>query len=153
MYSVQELHLCLFSFLDEVVSTSFVSSLFSVHSSANLSANLFLHSRNFKYSHSRSQLLGFQINPLSYTSLSINSQHSHLHLSSFQRCLSLQTLLLNLHLFLHVSCHCMCLVSLVADTRLNTLTFKFFATSGRHNFASGLLIFLQLPLYLLVLML
>ena len=50
MYSVQELQLCLFSFLDEVVSTSFVSSIFSVHSSASLSANLFLHSRNFKYS-------------------------------------------------------------------------------------------------------
>ena len=34
-------------------------------------------------SHSHSQLLGFQINPLSYTLLSINYLHSHLHLSLF----------------------------------------------------------------------
>ena len=43
------------------------------------------------------------------------------------------------------------LVSLVPDTRLNTLTFKVFATLGTHNFGSGLLILLQLPLHLLVL--
>ena len=36
MYSVQELHLCLFSFLAKVISTSLVSSIFSVHSSTNL---------------------------------------------------------------------------------------------------------------------
>ena len=36
MYSVQELHLSLFSFLAEVFSTSFVSAMFSVHSSTNL---------------------------------------------------------------------------------------------------------------------
>ena len=35
----------------------------------------------------------------------------------------------------------------------NTLTFKFFTTSGTHNFASGLLILLQLPQHLLVLIL
>ena len=40
--------------------------------------------------------------------------------------LLLQTLASNLHLHLHVSCHFMCLVSLVLDIRLNTLTFKFF---------------------------
>ena len=46
MHSVQELHLCLFSFLAEcnsaeVVSTSLVSSVFLVHSLTNLSTNLF----------------------------------------------------------------------------------------------------------------
>ena len=53
-----------------------------------------------------------------------------LHLSSFQCCLLLQTLLLILHLYLHVSCCSIRLVSLVSDTRLNTLMFKFFTTSG-----------------------
>ena len=76
-------------------------------------------------SHSHSQLLGFQINPLPHTPLSINSLHSHLHLFLFQRCLLLQTIASNLHLHLHVSCHCICLVSLVLDIRLNTLIFKF----------------------------
>ena len=42
---------------------------------------------------------------------------------------------------------------LVPHTKLNTLTFKFFATSGKHDFAHGLLILLQLPLHLLVLIL
>ena len=36
-------------------------------------------------SHSQSQLLGFQINALSQLPLLINSLHSHLHLSLFQR--------------------------------------------------------------------
>ena len=45
------------------------------------------------------------------------------------------------------------LVSLVPDTRLNTLMFKFFTTSGPRNFAHGLLILLQLPMHLLVLIL
>ena len=84
-------------------------------------------------------ILGFQINTLSHTPLSINSftRAFILHLSSFQRCLLLKTLLLNLHLHLHVSCHSMRLVSLVPDTRLNNLKFKFFTTSGTHNFAHG----------------
>ena len=51
---------------------------------------------------------------------------SHLHLSSLQRFLSLQALPFSLHLHLHISCHSMCLVLLVIDFRLNTLTFKFF---------------------------
>ena len=50
--------------------------------------------------------------------------HSHLRLSSFQRCLLLKTLASNLHLHSHVSCHFMCLVSLVLGIRLNTLIFK-----------------------------
>ena len=62
--------------------------------------------------------------------LSINSLHSHLHLLSFQRCLLLQTLPSNLHLHLHVSCHSICLVSLVLDIRLNTLTFTFLTILG-----------------------
>ena len=117
------------------------------------------HSLNIKLpalhdlSYSHSQLIGFQINFLSHTSLSINSLHSHLPLSSFQRCFLLQTLASNPHLHLHVSCHYICLVSLVLDITLNTLTFKFFTTSGTHNFAYGLLILLQLPLHLLVLIL
>ena len=41
MYSVQELHLCLFSFLAEVFSTSLVSSIFSVHCSTSLSTIFF----------------------------------------------------------------------------------------------------------------
>ena len=84
-----------------------------------------------------SDLLGFQIYPLSHTPLSINSLHSHLHLSSFQRCLLLQTFASSLHLHLHVSCHFMSLVSLVFYIGLNTLTFKFFTTSGTHIFAYG----------------
>ena len=37
----------------------------------------------------------------------------------------------------------MCLVSLVLNIRLNTLTFKSFATSGTHIFAYGSLILLR----------
>ena len=51
---------------------------------------------------------------------------------------------------MHVAYHSMCLVSLVLDIKLNTLTFKFLITSGTHNFAYGLLLLLQLPLHLLV---
>ena len=46
-----------------------------------------------------------------------------------------------------------CLVSLVLDIKLNTLTFKSFITSGIHIFVYGLSILLQLPLHLLVLIL
>ena len=49
--------------------------------------------------------------------------HLHQHLSSFQRCLLLQTLLSSIHLHLQVSCYSMCLVLLVLDIKLNTLTF------------------------------
>ena len=62
-------------------------------------------------SHSQSQLLGFQVNPLSHLSLSLNSfLHSHLHLSSFHFCLLLKTLASSLHLYLQVSCHSVCFV-------------------------------------------
>ena len=80
-------------------------------------------------SHSHSQVLGFQTNPLSNIPLLINSLHSHLHLSSFHLCLLLQTLAVNLHMHLQVSCHIMCLVSLILDIKLNTLTFMFLMTS------------------------
>ena len=151
MYSVQELHLCLFLFSVEVILASFTSSTFSVHSSTNLSTNFFLHLQfsQSKYSstlhnlsHSHSQSLAFQINHL-----------LHLHLSLFQLSLLLQTLPSNLHLHLKVSCHSMYLVSLVLDIRLNTLMFKFLTTSGTHIYAFGSLILLQLPPHLLVLML
>ena len=91
--------------------------------------------------------------PLFHISLSINSLLSHLHLSSFQRCLLLQKLTSNLHLHLHVSCHSICLVSLVLDIKLNTLTFRILPTSGTQSFAWGLLILFQLLLNLLVLIL
>ena len=144
MYSVQELHLLLFSFLAKVFLTSLVSLIFPVHFPIRLSTNILLHLQleQSKYSlisqdlsHSHSQLLGFQINLLLHTHLSINSLHSHLHLSSFQRCLLLQTLSFSLHLHLQVSCHFICLVSLVLDIKLKTLIFKFLTTSGTHNFA------------------
>ena len=59
------------------------------------------------------------MNPLSHTPLLINSLHSLLHLSLFQRCVLLQMLASNLHLHLHVSFHSMYLVSLVLDISLN----------------------------------
>ena len=49
-------------------------------------------------SHSKSQLLGLQRNPISHLPLSINSLHSRLHLSLFQRILLLKTLESNFHL-------------------------------------------------------
>ena len=121
---MQELHLflCLFSL------AIFTSSIFSVHSSASLSTNFFLHLQvlysrycptSHDLSHSHSQLLGFKINPLSNIPLSINSLHSHLHLSPFLRCLLSQTLTSSLHLHLHVPCYFLCLVSLVLDTFLH----------------------------------
>ena len=101
MYCVQGLLLCIFStelhsmelYSVKVISAIFPSSTFSVHSSAelrstNLSTIFFLHLQfaQHKYSptshdllHSHSQLLGFQIDPLSHTPLSINSLHLHLH--------------------------------------------------------------------------
>ena len=104
-------------------------------------------------SHSRSQLLGFQINPLLHIPLSISLLHSHLHLSLFHLCLLLQTIATNLHLHLHVSCHSICLVSLALAIRLNTSTFMFLAISGTCNLAYGPLILLQLPLHLFILIL
>ena len=98
-------------------------------------------------------LLGFQINPLPHIPLAINSLHSHLHLPSFHLCLLLQTLASNLHLHAQVLCHSICLVSLVLDIRLNTLTVMFLIVSGTHNLAYGSLIVLQLPLHLFIVML
>ena len=145
-----------------IILIKLVSSIFSLHSSINLSTNLFLHlqfslskysPKSHDLSHSHLQLLGFQIYPLSHIPLSINSLHSHQHLSLFRRCLLLQTLASNLHLHLHVSCHFIRLVSLVLEIKLNTLTFKSFITSGTHIFAYGSLILLQLLLHLFVLIL
>ena len=162
MCSVQELHLYLFSSSDRVILASFTSLTVSLHSSTNLSTNFFLHlqfsqsnysATSHDLSHSHSQLLGFKINPLSHTPLSINSLHSHLHLSSFQCYLLLQTLASSQYLDLHFSCHSVCHVSLVLYIRLNTLTFKFFTTSGTQILAYGSLILLQLPPHLLVLIL
>ena len=101
-------------------------------------------------SHSHLQLLGFQINSLSHTPLSINSLYPDIHLSSFRLCLLLQTLASNLHLHLQVSYHSICLVSVVLDIRLGTLTFVSLTT---HNLAYGPLILLQLPLHVFILIL
>ena len=49
-------------------------------------------------SHSKSHLLGLQRNPISHLPFSINSLHSCLHLSLFQRILLLKTLEFNFHL-------------------------------------------------------
>ena len=54
---------------------------------------------------------------------------------------------------LQVSCHFMCLVSVVLEIRLNTLTFKSFTIPGTQIFAYGLLMLLQLPLHLFTLIL
>ena len=99
-------------------------------------------------SRSHSQLLGFQINPLSHVLLSINSLHSHLQFSLFQRCLLLQTLAFSLYLHLQVSYHPICLVSLIIENKFNTLTFRLLTTSKAHNFAHRSLRLLQLPLHL-----
>ena len=89
MWSVQE-HLHIFSCSAKVILAIFTSSKFLVHSSTNLSTNLFLHLQFSlsKYSptlhdlsHSHSQLLGFQINSSSQLLLTINSLHLHQHLS------------------------------------------------------------------------
>ena len=86
---MRELHLCLFSFSARVILAIFTFSTFSVHLSISSSTNFFLHLQfpwskysptSHDLSHSHSQLLGFQINPLSHPPLSINSLHSHLHL-------------------------------------------------------------------------
>ena len=87
-------------------------------------------------SHSHSQLLGLQLNPLSQTILSTKSSpDSHLHLSSFYICLLLQTATLNLHTHLQVSCHNICLISLIIDIRLNTSTFIFFNSVRNAQFS------------------
>ena len=76
-----------------------------------LSVRLFLHlqftysnylSTSHDLSHSHSHILGSQINPSSHLSLSIKSLHSHLHLSLFKRCLSLQPLHL-IHIYMQNS--------------------------------------------------
>ena len=110
IYTVQELYLFSLSFSARVILASFTSSAVSVHSSTNLSTNFFLHlqfswSKYSPISHALSQLLGFQINPLSHTPLPINYLHSDLHLFLSQRCLLLQTFSPNLHSHLQGSCH------------------------------------------------
>ena len=74
-----------------------------------LSVRPFLHLQ-FTYSNylstshdlSHSHILGSQINPSSHLPLSIKSLHSHLHLSLFKRCLSLQPLHL-IHIYMQNS--------------------------------------------------
>ena len=104
---------------------------------------------SYDSSHSHSQPLGFQIKPLSYLPLSINSLHSHSHFSLFPCFLSLETLVSNLYLHLQVSCHSICLILFVPDIRLNTLTFTFLTTSGgTHNLSYGSVLLFQLSMNL-----
>ena len=152
-YIVQELHtffiITYSSIIDHFISINIFTTFFNLSSSFFLHSQLFQsNSKNFqsKYclmscslSHSHSQILGFQMNPLSHIPLSINSLGSHLHLSLFQHCLLLQTLAPNLHLHLDVSCY---FISCFIISRLNTLTFILLTTSGTHNFAYRSLILL-----------
>ena len=82
MYNMQE---SLLHFV-QLILIKLVSSIFSLHSSINLSNNLFLHlqlswskysPKSHDLSHSHLQLLGFHIYPLLHIPLSINSLHSH----------------------------------------------------------------------------
>ena len=76
---MQELHICLFLSSAKAILGTFTSLTFSVHSSTSLST-IFFQFLKSKYaatspnlSHLHSQLLSFQINPLSHTPLSITS--------------------------------------------------------------------------------
>ena len=69
----------------------------------NFKSNYLPRSRDL--SHSHTQLLGCQAYPLSHAPLSINSLHSHQHLSSFHLCSLFQTIASNLHIHLHISSH------------------------------------------------
>ena len=51
---------------------------------------------------------------------------------------------------LQVSCHYMCLVSLVNEIRLDTSMFKFFVVSGTQILAYGSLILLRSLLHLFI---
>ena len=111
------------------------------NSSTNLSTSFFLHLQfswskysqtSHHLSHWHSQLLGFQINALSQTPLSIN--FSRLHLSSFHFYSLLQALAFSLHFHLQGSYHFMCLVSLVPDIKLKTLMFTFFYNNRNTQF-------------------
>ena len=151
MYSVQELCLHLFStnlHSVEFILTSLVSSIFSVHSSTNLFTNILLHLQ-FLYSRYSVRFITFTLTITrtpnkSFIPYAIINQFfaftaTFTVIPTLHSLLS-QILQLNLHLHLHVSCHSMHLVSLVPNTRLKTLTFKFFTISGAHNFAHRLLI-------------
>ena len=113
MYCVQKLNLflCLFSCSAKVILANFTSYLF-LYILQPIYPLIFFDTFNYRslnthtishdLSHSHTQLLGFQINPLSQVPLSINCLHSHLHLSSIHLCLLLQTLASSLHLHLQV---------------------------------------------------
>ena len=97
--------------------------------------------------HSHLQVLGLKIRLFSNIHSSINSLHSHLHLSSLNLCLLLQTFALNPHMHLQVSCHIICLVFFILGIKLNTFTFMFLMISGTGNLVYVSLILLQLPLH------
>ena len=86
-----------------------------------------------------------QINPLSHTPLSINSLH--------YTCIYLHSSAVYYYKHCHLIYTCIYKFHVILDIRLNTLAYKFFTISVTHNFACGLLIFLQLPLHLFILIL
>ena len=157
MYSMQELYLFLCSFLLVI----FTSSIFSVHSLTSLSASFFLHLQLFII-YIFQNITCFITFTFTITKILSKCFMTYTFINQFFG--FTPTIIINPRLFfvantriksnlhLHVSCHFMCLVSLVLDIRLKTLIFNFF-TSGTHIFAYESLILLQLSLYLLVLIL
>ena len=125
--------------------TSLSTSFYSFHNLSTLQCHMIYHIQSHNYFSSKKILYHTHKHMHTHT-------YTHRH-TLFQRSLSLQTLLSNLHLHLHVPCHSVYLVSLVLDIKLNTLMFIFYITSGIHNFSNGSLILLQLRLHLLFLML
>ena len=141
MYSMQELYLCLLLSSDRFFFlASFTSSTVSVHSSTNLSIFFFFFFalavftvQIFTY------ITEFITFTLTITGIPNKFFITHSFINQFFTftpafviipALFIVTLGSNLHLHLHVSCHSIYLVSLVLEIRLNTLTFKFFITSG-----------------------
>ena len=138
---MQELYLCLLLSSDRFFFlASFTSSTVSVHSSTNLSIFFFFFFalavftvQIFTY------ITEFITFTLTITGIPNKFFITHSFINQFFTftpafviipALFIVTLGSNLHLHLHVSCHSIYLVSLVLEIRLNTLTFKFFITSG-----------------------
>ena len=129
-----------------VILASFTSSTVSVHSSTNLSSNFLctynFHSLNIHQCHTLYHITftltitRIKINSLSHTPLSINSlfTSAFIFIPTFFIITNISP---NLHSHLQVSCHSIYLVSIVFHSRLNTLTIRFFTTSGTQIFAYG----------------
>ena len=135
MYSMQELYLFLCSFLLVI----FTSSIFSVHSLTSLSAIFFLHLFTIYIFQNITSFITFTftitkiLNKCLMTYTFINQFFAFTPtIIIIPRLFIVANTRIKSNLHLHVSCHFMCLISLVLDIRLKTLTFNFF-TSG-HTF-------------------